>query len=128
MRFLGFLTRRIVGIAAVMVGVSIITFAISHIIPADPIAAALGDHATDQQIEAFRSEYHLDRPLPEQYLTYVVGLAHGDLGRSIRTRRPVADDLFDSFPATTQLSLAALIGARVVVGVPAVCSANSRRR
>ncbi|TMG53565.1 MAG: ABC transporter permease, partial [Chloroflexi bacterium] len=63
MRFLGFLTRRIVGIAAVMVGVSIITFAISHIIPADPIAAALGDHATDQQIEAFRSEYHLDRPL-----------------------------------------------------------------
>src|SRR5207237_1391522 len=91
MRFLGFLTRRIVGIAAVMVGVSIITFAISHIIPADPIAAALGDHATDQQIEAFRSEYHLDRPLPEQYLTYVVGLAHGDLGRSIRTPRAAVE-------------------------------------
>ena len=83
MRFLGFLTRRIVGIAAVMVGVSIITFAISHVIPADPVAAALGDHATDQQIAAFRAEYHLDRPLPEQYLTYVVGLAHGELALAL---------------------------------------------
>ena len=111
-----------------MVGVSIITFAISHVIPADPIAAALGDHATDQQIAAFRSEYHLDRPLPEQYLTYVVGLVHGDLGRSIRTRRPVADDLFDSFPATIELSLAALIVA-IVVGIPAgVWSAIFRGR
>src|SRR5256886_2121242 len=128
MRFLGFLTRRIVGIAAVMVGVSIITFAISHVIPADPVAPALGDHATDQQIAAFRAEYPLDRPLPEQYLTYVVGLAHGDLGRSIRTRRPVADDLFDSFPATIELSLAALIVA-ILVGIPAgVWSAVFRGR
>src|SRR2546426_3144948 len=128
MRFLGFLTRRIVGIAAVMIGVSIITFAISHVIPADPVAAALGDHATDQQIAAFRAEYQLDRPLPEQYLTYVVGLVHGDLGRSIRTRRPVADDLFDSFPATIELSLAALVVA-ILVGIPAgVWSAISRGR
>ena len=128
MRFLGFLTRRIVGIAAVMVGVSIITFAISHVVPADPVAAALGDHATDQQIAAFRAEYHLDRPLPEQYLTYVTGLVHGDLGRSIRTRRPVSDDLFDSFPATIELSLAALIVA-IVVGIPAgVWSAIFRGR
>src|SRR5438270_807733 len=128
MRFLGFLTRRIVGIAAVMVGVSIITCAISHVVPADPVAAALGDHATDQQIEAFRAEYHLDRPLPEQYLTYITGLVHGDLGRSIRTRRPVSDDLFDSFPATIELSLAALVVA-IVVGIPAgVWSAIFRAR
>src|SRR5947207_4515266 len=98
MHFLGFLLRRIVGIAAVMIGVSVITFAISHVIPADPVAAALGDHATDRQIAVFRAEYHLDRPLPEQYLTYVSGLVRGDLGRSIRTRRPVVDDLLDAFP------------------------------
>src|SRR5438132_1451298 len=80
MHFLGFLLRRIVGIAAVMIGVSVITFAISHVIPADPVAAALGDHATDAQIAQFRSEYHLDRPLPEQYATYVVdSLIAGDL-------------------------------------------------
>src|SRR5438132_1228956 len=73
MRFVGFLLRRVVGIAAVMIGVSVITFAISHVVPADPAVAALGDHATDAQIAAFRAEYHLDRPLPEQYATYVVG-------------------------------------------------------
>jgi len=88
MRFLGFLLRRIVGIAAVMIGVSVITFAISHVIPADPAIAALGDHATDEQIAAFRAEYRLDRPLVEQYVTYATGILHGDLGRSIRTRFP----------------------------------------
>src|SRR5438034_8652169 len=114
MRFVGFLLRRVVGIAAVMIGVSVITFAISHVVPADPAVAALGDHATDAQIAAFRAEYRLDRPLPEQYATYVVGLLHGDLGRSIRTRRSVADDLADSFPATFELSFTALLVSIVV--------------
>lgn len=128
MRFLGFLLRRIVGIAAVMIGVSVITFAISHVIPADPVAAALGDHATDAQIAQFRAEYHLDRPLPEQYVTYATGILHGDLGKSIRTRRPVADDLADSFPATLELSFAALL-ISMLLGVPAgVWSAVSRGR
>ena len=118
MRFVGFLLRRIVGIAFVMIGVSVITFAISHVVPADPAVAALGDHATDAQIAAFRAEYHLDRPLPEQYATYVVGILHGDLGKSIRTRRAVADDLADSFPATLELSFAALL-ISLLVGIPA---------
>ena len=128
MRFLGFLVRRIVGIAAVMIGVSVITFAISHVIPADPVAAALGDHATDAQIAQFRAEYRLDRPLPEQYVIYATGILHGDLGKSIRTRRSVADDLADSFPATLELSFAALL-ISIVLGVPAgVWSAVSRGR
>jgi peptide/nickel transport system permease protein len=127
-RFLAFLLRRIVGIAAVMIGVSVITFAISHVIPADPVAAALGDHATDAQIAAFRTEYHLDRPLPEQYIAYVTGIVHGDLGRSIRTRRAVLDDLADSFPATLELSFTALL-VSIVVGVPAgIWSAIARGR
>src|SRR6266566_1130329 len=128
MHFLGFLLRRVVGIAAVMIGVSVITFAISHVIPADPVAAALGDHATDAQIAQFRAEYRLDRPLPEQYISYATGILHGDLGKSIRTRRSVADDLADSFPATLELSFAALL-ISIVLGVPAgVWSAVSRGR
>ena len=128
MRFLGFLLRRVVGIAAVMIGVSVITFAISHVSPADPVAAALGDHATDAQIAQFRAEYRLDRPLPEQYISYATGILHGDLGKSIRTRRSVADDLADSFPATLELSFAALL-ISIVLGVPAgVWSAVSRGR
>src|SRR2546427_1212 len=108
MRFVGFVARRLVGIAAVMIGVSVITFAISHLVPADPAIAALGDHASAEQIAAFRSEYHLDRPLPEQYLTYVGGILRGDLGRSIRTRREVVADLAEAFPATLELLLPAL--------------------
>jgi len=128
MRFVGFVARRLVGIAAVMIGVSVITFAISHLVPADPAIAALGDHASAEQIAAFRSEYHLDRPLPEQYLTYVGGILRGDLGRSIRTRREVVADLAEAFPATLELSLAALLVA-IVVGIPSgVWSAVSRGR
>jgi peptide/nickel transport system permease protein len=127
-RFLSFLLRRIVGIAAVMIGVSVITFAISHVIPADPAVAALGDHATDDQIAAFRAEYRLDRPLVEQYVTYANGILHGDLGRSIRTRRAVSDDLADSFPATIELSFTALL-VSILVGIPAgVWSAIYRGR
>jgi len=127
-RFVAFMLRRIVGIAAVMIGVTVITFAISHVVPADPAVAALGDHATAEQIAAFRAEYRLDRPLPEQYLTYAAGIVHGDLGRSIRTRRAVLDDLVDSFPATLELSFTALL-VSIVVGVPAgIWSALSRGR
>ncbi len=118
MRLLGFLIRRLAGMVAVLAGVAVITFVISHVIPADPVVVALGDHATDEQIAAFRAEYGLDKPLVEQFGLYLNGLLHGDLGRSIRTRRPVADDLREFFPATLELSLAALL-VSVLVGLPA---------
>ena len=128
MNILNFLFRRFIGIIAVMIGVSLITFAISHVIPADPVAAALGDHATDSQIAAFRAEYGLDKPLVDQYVIYVSGLAHGDLGTSIRTRRPVIDDLRDFFPATFELSLAALL-ISILFGIPAgIISSLARNR
>jgi len=128
MNFLTLLLRRLVGIVAVMAGVSVITFAISHLVPADPVAAALGDHATDAQIAAFRAEYGLDKPVVDQYFIYVNGLLRGDLGKSIRTRRPVAADLRDFFPATLELSLAALL-VSVLVGIPAgAWSAIARNR
>jgi peptide/nickel transport system permease protein len=128
MRLLTYFLRRLIGIVFVMVGVSIITFAISHVVPADPVAAALGDHATDDQIAAFRAEYGLDKPVAEQYVIYMNGLLHGDLGRSIRTRRPVADDLRDFFPATFELSFAALI-VSLLIGLPAgMISAVARNR
>src|SRR5512142_2228990 len=109
MNIANLLVRRGLGFIAVMFGVSIITFAISHVIPADPVAAALGDHATDTQIAAFRTEYGLDKQLVEQYWIYLTGLLHGDMGLSIRTRRPVSADLRDYFPATLELSLSALV-------------------
>src|SRR5919202_1024958 len=128
MHFFSLLVRRLVGIVGVMIGVSIITFSISHVIPADPVVAALGDHAREEQIQAFRAEYGLDKPLVDQYLIYVNGLLHGDLGRSIRTRRPVADDLRSFFPATFELSLAALL-VSLLIGIPAgIWSSIARNR
>jgi peptide/nickel transport system permease protein len=117
MNFFTFLVRRVIGIVAVMLGVSVITFTISHLVPADPVAAALGDRAHEEQIQAFRHAYGLDKPVPEQYVIYMNNLLHGDLGLSIRTRRPVAQDLQEFFPATLELSIAALLIA-LVIGIP----------
>ena len=117
MAYGSFVLRRLVGLVAVMLGVSVITFALSHIVPGDPAIAALGDHATDAQIAQFRAEYGLDQPVPTQYFIYLRNLAQGDLGQSIRTRRPVSEDLRNFFPATLELSLAALLIA-LVLGIP----------
>jgi len=128
MTLLSYLLRRLVGFAAVLIGVSIITFGLSHLVPTDPAVVALGDHATDEQIDAFREKYGLNKPVPEQYRIYVTTLLHGDLGISLRTRRPVADDLHDFFPATFELSLTALI-LSILIGIPAgVVSATARNR
>jgi peptide/nickel transport system permease protein len=128
MNLVRFLIRRLIGLVAVMIGVSVITFTISHVIPADPVVAALGDHATDAQMAAFRAEYGLDKPRVEQYFVYMRGLLQGDLGTSIRTRRPVAQDLGEFFPATLELSLAALL-VSLLIGIPAgAWSAVARNR
>jgi peptide/nickel transport system permease protein len=128
MSLLSLFLRRALGFVVVMLGVSLITFFISHIVPADPVAAALGDHASDAQIAAFRAEYGLDKPLAEQYVIYVDGLLHGNLGTSIRTRRPVSADLRDFFPATFELSLSALL-ISLLLGIPAgVWSSLARNR
>ncbi|MCC6165887.1 MAG: ABC transporter permease [Caldilineaceae bacterium] len=123
---LRFVVRRIAGLILVMAGVSIITFALAHLVPVDPAAAALGQNARDEQIAAYRRQLGLDRPVAEQYLTYVGRLLRGDLGTSIRTRRPVADDLLDFLPATLELSLAALL-VSLCFGIPLGMAAALRR-
>lgn len=118
MKIYAFFLRRLVGIVFVMLGVSVVTFVISHIIPSDPVVAALGDRASEDQILQFRSEYGLDRPLGEQYFIYLSHLAHGDLGVSLRTREPIADNLRVYFPATLELSMCALVFC-LILGIPA---------
>ena len=104
-----FILRRLAGFVLVLVGVSIITFVLSQLVPIDPAVAALGQNAREDQIRAFRTQYGLDQPPVQQYVTYVSRLLQGDLGLSIRTRRPVAADLHDFLPATIELSLAAML-------------------
>jgi peptide/nickel transport system permease protein len=121
-----FIVRRITGLVLVMVGVSIITFTLAHLVPVDPAAAALGQNAREEQIAAYREQLGLDRPVVEQYFTYMSRLLRGDLGVSIRTRRPVADDLKDFLPATLELSLAALL-VSLFFGIPLGMAAALRR-
>jgi peptide/nickel transport system permease protein len=76
-----------------------------------------GEHASRATVEHMRHVLGLDQPLPQQFAVYLVKLSHGDLGVSIRTERPVGEDIRHFFPATVELSLAALLFA-IVVGVP----------
>lgn len=121
-----FMMRRLAGLLFVVFGVSIFTFTIAQLVPVDPAASALGANAREEQIEAYRLELGLDRPIWEQYVRYLARLLQGDLGESIRTRRPVVDDLRDFFPATLELSLAALV-VSLCIGIPLGIIAALRR-
>ena len=109
--------RRLLLSVLVVFGVLVVTFIVSRLIPGDPARLMAGEHASAQTVMHMRHALGLDRPLPEQFAVFLGNLAHGDLGLSIRTERPVSEDLRHYFPATIELSLAALLFA-VVVGVP----------
>lgn len=124
---IAFLLRRIVGLVIVLLGVTIITFTLTQLVPVDPAATALGSNAREEQIQAYRKELGLDQPVVQQYFNYMNRLLHGDLGTSVRTRRPVADDLRDFFPATFELSMAAMVVALflgITLGITASLNRN----
>jgi len=104
-----FLLRRLILLIFVLLGVSLLTFAISHVIPSDPARQAAGPHATSEQVMVLRKKFGFDRPLPEQYWIYMTGLLRGDMGLSLYSRRPVAEDMKAYFPATAELTAAAMV-------------------
>jgi len=108
--------------------VTMISFIISHAVPSDPIVSNLGQQASQRPeiVAAFRAKWGLDRPLHEQYLSFLGNLAHGDLGTSINTRRPIATDVSQFLPATVELSTVSILFA-LIVGLPlGVCAAVYR--
>jgi peptide/nickel transport system permease protein len=102
-----------------LAGLTVITFVVSHAVPADPLVANLGQQASQRPeiVAAFRAKWGLDQPLQTQYLRFLRGLVVGDLGVSINTRRPVNRDLAQFLPATVELSTVAIVFA-VAVGLP----------
>lgn len=114
---LRFILRRLLLLVPVIVGLTIIMFAIARLLPGDPVALAAGPNATKAEIAALAVEYGLDKPIWVQYVNYVSGLVHGDLGTSLLTRRPVATDIAAYLPATLELVFAAMLIA-VAVGIP----------
>lgn len=106
---ISFALRRVLLLAVILPAVSVVTFTISRIVPGDPIALMAGPTATEQTREELRRVWGLDEPLTTQYLLYVERLVHGDLGKSFRTGRSVIKDFETFFPATLELSTAALL-------------------
>lgn len=120
--------RRILQVIPVLLGVTILTFAVSHSIPGDPARAIAGIYATEETVQQIREKWGLDEPVPVQYWLYLKGLVQGDLGDSIQSRRPVMDDIKDRFPATIELSLFALF-LMVAIGIPVgIVSANWKNK
>ncbi len=107
----------IVSIATTLLGLLVVTFVISRMLPADPVLAVVGDHASESTIEAARIRLGLDRPLYMQFWIYLKDVLQGDFGESIRTGLPISGELKRVFPATLELAtLGTIIG--IVFGIP----------
>jgi peptide/nickel transport system permease protein len=125
---LAYIVRRIVFGAAVLLGTSLITFAIAFVVPADPAVAMAGAKADPQTLAMIRHELGLDRPLYIQYLGYLDRAVHADLGRSYIRRESVTGLIASRFPATALLAACAMM-LSLILGVPmGVIAAAYRER
>jgi peptide/nickel transport system permease protein len=109
--------RRLVLLVPVLLGVTLISFALTRVIPGNPIDELVSPLASQQERQRLIREHGLDRPIADQYVAYVRDLFHGDLGTSFTTSQPVLRDLTSRFAATFELTLYAMLVA-VLVGVP----------
>lgn len=123
-----YILRRLFLLIPVLLGVLVLVFTISYVIPTDPARQwAGGLHAREEQVELLRERYHLNDPLYMQIYYYLDGILHGDLGISASTRRPVLEDLKSFFPATFELAIFSFIIS--LLGIPfGVISALKRNK
>jgi ABC-type dipeptide/oligopeptide/nickel transport system permease component len=112
-----YILRRILTSILVLLGVSVITFALARVVPTNAAALYIGPRARPAEIERVSHQLGLDRPLPVQYAIYMRDLLHGDLGTSIGTKRPVTQEITERLPVTLELLLVAMLVA-TLVGVP----------
>src|SRR5688500_17400308 len=111
------IVRRLLFLIVVLFGLSLITFALSHVVPADPARLIAGPRASQEAVQKMRERYHLADPLTTQYVNYLKNVVRGDLGESTATRRTVNEDLRQFLPATIELALVAFVMS-VIIGVP----------
>lgn len=113
-----YITRRLLYMLPVLLGVVTITFFLGHMAPGDPALAMAGQRATEDQLESIRRHYGFDQPLHIQYGYYLYNLCRGDLGLSYDSQRPVATIIAERFPFTLKLAASAMIVA-IFIGVSA---------
>lgn len=115
LRFIG---TRVLSSAVVLLGVLIVVFALVHLVPGDPVRLALGTRYTPEAYEALRTASGLDRPLPEQFVSYVLHAVTGDFGVSFRNGQPITTTLLQRLPATVSLAVVGLVVA-LLISLPA---------
>jgi len=123
---LTYLAKRLAASLVILLGVSVVTFGLTFMIPADPVAMIAGRNSTPEIREQIRHQLGLDRPLPEQYVRYLGRLVQGDLGKSYARKSDVGELIASRLPPTLLLMLAAII-AELLIGLPAGIFAASRR-
>jgi peptide/nickel transport system permease protein len=115
---LTYLARRVAIIIPTLFFVSILIFGLQQLLPGDPALAMAGEERDPQVIAFIRHKYHLDAPFPVRYALWIKGVAHGDLGESIRIKRPVLDLVIEKLPVTAELAGLAMFFA-LLIGIPA---------
>jgi peptide/nickel transport system permease protein len=123
---IAYIANRLALSAVVVGGVSILVFLMLHLVPGDPVAVMLSEQSSAQDARTLRHELGLDQPLYVQYGLYIDRIVHGDLGRSIRLRRPVSELIADRFPNTLQLAVSSLALATLIGVVVGTLSATRR--
>src|SRR4030088_3404762 len=111
------IVKRLVTVIPTLIGVVIVTFLLTRVLPGDPAVYFADPAATPQSIAEIRKTLGLDRPLPDQFAHYVNDLAHGNFGNSLSTGRPVATEITSRLPASAELTLLGLFLA-IVIAVP----------
>jgi peptide/nickel transport system permease protein len=109
--------RRLFFLVFVLIALSMITFALTHVVPRDSARLIAGPRASQAELELIRAQYGLDQPLYRQYLNYMSGVVRFDFGQSMTSRRPVSEDLKRYLPASAELALYAILIA-ISLGVP----------
>lgn len=118
--------RRLMQMVPVLLGASLLIFTLMQLVPGDPVFVVLGEHASDEAIEAVRHELGLDEPFVSRYLAWLGGVVQGDLGRSVIDSRDVATEFLRRLGPTLRLVAASMLIA-VLIGVPTGLVAATRR-
>lgn len=121
-----YITKRLLNLLPVLLGITLLVFGLLHLIPGDPAVIMLGERATPAQIESLRERLGLNQPLPLQYLAFLTSLLRFDFGTSIITGVPILQEIRTRWPATFELSLAAMLIA-ILLGIPAGIFAAVRK-
>jgi glutathione transport system permease protein len=123
-----YFVKRLLGLTPTLLIVAVLVFLFVHLLPGDPAVLAAGQDADLATVALVRRDLGLDKPLPEQFASFFVNMAQGDLGRSLRTRRPVATEISERFVATLTLTLASMSWAVIFGMTIGVFSAVFRNR